>query len=181
MLRRGGNPMLHYLALELIHSTYVSLRKRRYCNCEGTMLMVRDKIARGNRAKGRIKGAGKLVNFVQEEVPLRKGLSTNMNQLGDQKRHMNFNKSEQMVNKGKEVLMKKVIYEKYFNGSQDLRIDKVFMYEEERTTKMYNNISQYLSQKSELSHVDWAIKWKVDGKVGGPPIFEQPKWFKRRS
>lgn len=34
--------------------------------------------------------------------------------------------------------MKKVISEKDFNGLQDLDIDKDFMYEEGRTTKMSN-------------------------------------------
>lgn len=33
---------------------------------------------------------------------------------------------------------------------------------------MSDNMSQHLSQKSELSHVDWVIKEKV----GDPPIFE---------
>lgn len=48
------------------------------------------------------------------------------------------------------------------------------MYEEEITTKMPDNMYQHLSQKSELSHVDWVIKGRVDGKDEGPPILEQP-------
>lgn len=55
--------------------------------------------------------------------------------------------------------MKKAIYDKGFNGMQDLQIDKFIMYEEERTIKM----SQHLSQKSELSHDDWVIEGNVDG------------------
>lgn len=35
-------------------------------------------------------------------------------------------------------------------------------------------MSQHLSLKSELSHVDWVIKGKDDGQDGGPPNFEQP-------
>lgn len=54
--------------------------------------MARDKSAHGNKTNGRLKVSGKMSNFRQEEVLLRKGLSTNMN----------FNKSKHCV-KGKEV------------------------------------------------------------------------------
>lgn len=54
---------------------------------------------------------------------------------------------------------------------EDPGIDKVIMYKEGRTTKMSENMSRYLSYMSELSHVDWVIKRKVDGQLGGPPIF----------
>lgn len=75
-----------------------------------------------------------------------KGLSTNMNQLCDQMRNMNFNKSGYFVNnKGKEVLMKKNIYKKGFRGLQDLRIDKFFMSKEGRTTNMSDKISPHIS------------------------------------
>lgn len=119
-------------------------------NSEGTMHMARDKITHGKRAKRRIKGSDKLGNPDQKEVHLRNILSTNVNQLCIQRRNMNFNNSNgDVTNKGKEVHLKKVIYEKYIRGLKDLRVDKVLMYKDGRTTKM----SQHLSQKSELSHV----------------------------
>lgn len=59
--------------------------------------------------------------------------------------------------------MKKVMSEKDFRGLQDLGIDKVIMYEEERTTKMPDKMYQHLSQEFELAHEDWIIKgmWVV--------------------
>ena len=114
----------------------VSSRKGWYGNCEDTMLMSRDQIAQSNQAKGKIDGLRKLVSLVQKEVSLRNGLSSDMKKLGDQRVNMNFNNSKQLVNKGKEVLLKKVISEKGFNGLQYLKIDKVFMYEDEILTKM---------------------------------------------
>lgn len=54
----------------------------------------------------------------------------NMKQLYDQRWNMNFNNSKYYVtNKGKEVLMKKVIFEKDIKGFQDTEIDKVNIYE----------------------------------------------------
>lgn len=44
------------------------------------MYMAKDKTNYGNRAKGRINGSRKIINPGQEEVPLRKNLSTNVNQ-----------------------------------------------------------------------------------------------------
>lgn len=64
--------------------------------------MAKDKTSHGNLAKGKIKGSRKLVNPGQKEIILRKTLSTNMNQLCDQKWNMNLNKSEHFINnKGK--------------------------------------------------------------------------------
>lgn len=64
--------------------------------------MAKDKTTQGNRAKGRINNSKELVNLGKEEILLRKGLSTNMNLLCDQRWNMNFNKSEHFVNnKGK--------------------------------------------------------------------------------
>lgn len=83
----------------------------------------------------------------------------------------NQNKSEHCVNnRGKEVLMNKVISHKEIRGLQDLKIDKVFTYKEENTTKM----SQHLSQKFELSHLDSVIKRKTNSQTGCPSNFEQP-------
>lgn len=130
--------------------------------------MVKDKSVHGNRAKGRNKGSRKVVNFGQEEILMRKELSTNMNQLCDQRRNMNFNESEHFVNnKGNKVLIKDFIFEKDFRGLQDLGIDKVFVYKEVRTTK----ISQHISHKFDLSHMDWIIKGKAGGQDGDPPNF----------
>lgn len=72
--------------------------------------------------------------------------------------------------------MNKVVSEKHFRGLQDLQIDKVSMYKEVRIT----NMSQHLSHKSKLSHVDWVIKGKVDGPTGSPPIFKNLQWLRRR-
>lgn len=57
----------------------ISLSKGWYFNSESSRHMAKDKTAHGNRAKGRMIGLGKLVNLSQEEILLRKGLSTNMN------------------------------------------------------------------------------------------------------
>lgn len=95
---------------------------------------------------------------------------------------MNFNKSEHFVNnKGKNVLMKKVISKKDLNGLQDLKIDKFNMYEEERTTKISNKMYQHISQKSELSHKDCIIKGKDDDQDEGPPNFEQPMVIQKKN
>lgn len=134
--------------------------------------MTKDNKTHENQANGRIKSSWKLVNPGQEEILLRKGLSNNMNQLCDQRRNMNFKKSEHFVyNKGKKVLMKNVISKKDFRDLKDLGIDKVFLYKEVRTTKILDKMYQHISQKSELSHVDWVIKWKADGHDGNPPNY----------
>lgn len=131
--------------------------------------MDKDKTSYGNRSKGRIKGSSKVVNFDQEEILLRKWLSTNMKQPCDQRWNINFKKYKHFSNnKHNEVLMKKVMSEKYFRGLQDLGPDKVFLYEEGRTTKIF----EHLSQNYELSHVDWVIKGKADDQVGGHANFE---------
>lgn len=52
----------------------------------------------GNQEKGRIKGSGKVVSPSKKEVPLEKGLSTNVNQLCIQRKNINF-KSD-VTNKG---------------------------------------------------------------------------------
>lgn len=90
--------------------------------------MAKDKTTHGNRAKGRIKGSRKVVSFGQEEILLRKRLSTSMKQLCDQRWNMSLNKYGHFSNnKGKKVLMNKVISEKDFRGLQDLKLDKVFV------------------------------------------------------
>lgn len=90
---------------------------------------------------------------------------------------MNFNKSEHCVNKkGKEVLMRKVTYEKTFNGLQDLEIDKLIMYGE-RSTKM----SQHNSQKFILSHEDWLLQGRLMPRLEVLPILNYLHLFKRRS
>ncbi|KAI5396768.1 hypothetical protein KIW84_062845 [Lathyrus oleraceus] len=67
--------------------------------------MAKDDVSHDKRAKGRIKGSGKVVNPSQKEVPLRKYLSTKVNQLCIQRKNKKF-KSD-VTNKGQEVLLNK--------------------------------------------------------------------------
>lgn len=67
--------------------------------------MARDRTTHGNKVKGRIKGSEKLVSLGQEKVLLKKGITTNVNQLCDQRWNMKFNNSKHYVtNKGKILL-----------------------------------------------------------------------------
>lgn len=123
-----------------------------------------------NRANGRLKGLGNLEN--PSQVLLRKATSSkniNINHMSDQRWNMNFYKSKCDVNKkGKEVIMKKVIYEEYFKVLQGFKIDN------DRPSKMSDKIYQHRTLESELSHEDYIIKGNVGGQDGGPPNFEQP-------
>lgn len=65
------------------HRSYSS--KGWYFNSESSRHMDKDKTTHGNRAKGKIKGSWKLVYLSQEKILLREGLSTNMNQLYNQR------------------------------------------------------------------------------------------------
>ncbi|CAI8597600.1 unnamed protein product [Vicia faba] len=88
---------------------------------------------------------------------------------------MNFNKSKHFVtNKGKEDLMKKAISKEEIESLQVLGVDKADMYEEERKTKMLEQMFQNHTQESKLSHEDCFIKWNDDGQDEGPPNVEQP-------
>lgn len=77
---------------------------------------------------------------------------------------MNFNKSKHCV-KGKEVIVQK---KEDIKGVQDLKIDKVVMLVEERSTKMYKQMVKHMSQKSEVTHEDCVTEGKVDGQDEGP-------------
>ncbi|CAI8607423.1 unnamed protein product [Vicia faba] len=76
--------------------------------------------------------------------------------------------------KGKKVLIKKVISEEDVKILQDPKIDKGDIYEDERPTKMLEQMFQHLTRESELSHEDCVFKGKVDGHAEGASNIEQP-------